>query len=174
MSAQAGLPPGLHPLLAPLAFLVGSWRGEGVGGYPDIDDFPYAQELSFVPLPGKPALGYSSRTWRPDTSEPLATEVGFWRMAGPDDARVVELMLAHPFGIVEVYVGSVVGSLAGSVTGPKIELTSNVTVRTATARQVERSERLYGMVDGDLAYAVDMAAEGHPLTPHLSARLSRA
>jgi len=162
-----GAPPnGLHPSLAPLGFLVGTWRGEGVGGYPGIDDFPYAQELSFVPLPGKPAMGYSSRTWRPDTSMPLATEVGFWRMAGPDDDRVVELMLAHPFGIVEVYVGS--------VRGTTIELTSNVTVRTATARQVERSERLYGMVEGDLAYAVDMAAEGHPLTPHLSARLSRS
>jgi len=49
-----------------------------------------------------------------------------------------------------------------------------VTVRTATARTVERSERLYGLVEGDLAYAVDMAAEGHPLTPHLSARLVRS
>jgi len=159
-------PPGLHPLLAPLAFLVGTWRGEGIGGHPDIEDFPYAQEASFVPLPGKPAIGYSSRTWRPGTLQPLATEVGFWRMAGPEGQRVVELMLAHPFGIVELYVGTVAGT--------KIELTSNVTVRTATARTVERSERLYGLVEGDLAYAVDMAAEGHPLTPHLSARLVRS
>jgi len=161
-----GASAGLHPLLALLAFLVGTWHGEGVGGYPDIDDFPYAQEVSFVPLPGKPAMAYSSRTWRPGSLEPLATEVGFWRMAGPEDEPVVELMLAHPFGVVEVYVGT--------VTGTTIELTSNVTVRTATARDVERSERLYGLVEGDLAYAVDMAAEGHPLGPHLSARLVRS
>jgi hypothetical protein len=32
-------------------------------------------------------------------------------------------------------------------------------------------KRLYGLVDGDLAYAVDMAAEGHPLQAHFSARL---
>jgi hypothetical protein len=165
----------LHPALEPLAALVGSWSGEGVGGYPDLDaDFVYAQTVVFTPLPGKPVLGYQSRTWRPASVDPavaqpgapMATEVGFWRMAG--DATV-EVMLAHPFGIVEVYVGD----LSPTPTGFKIELSDNITVRTATARQVERSQRLYGLVGGDLAYAVDMAAEGHPMTPHLSARLTR-
>jgi hypothetical protein len=162
-----GVAPELHADLQPLAFLIGSWAGEGVGGYPDLDsDFVYAQELSFTALPGKPVLGYSSRTWRPDSGAPMATEVGFWRMGGP---TTVEVMLAHPFGICEVFVGE----LGSTPTGVKIELTDNITVRTATARQVERSQRLYGLVEGDLAYAIDMAAEGHPLTPHLSARLSR-
>jgi len=158
----------LHPSLAPLAPLVGTWTGQGVGGYPDLEsDFVYAQTLSFTPLPGKPALGYQSRTWRPETQEPMATEVGFWRMSSE---TTVEVMLAHPFGIVEIYVGD----LSPTPTGFKIELSDNVTVRSATAREVERSQRLYGLVEGDLAYAVDMSAEGHPLTPHLSARLTRA
>jgi hypothetical protein len=162
------LPEGAHPALAPLAGLIGTWSGEGVGGYPDLsEDFVYAQTLSFTPLPGKPVLGYQSRTWRPETSEPLATEVGFWRLSGD---TTVEVMLAHPFGIVEIFVGD----LAPTATGLKIELTDNMTVRTATAREVERSQRLYGLVEGDLAYAIDMAAEGHPLTPHLSAKLTRS
>jgi nitrobindin-like protein len=161
------LPEGVHPGLAPLAGLIGTWSGEGVGGYPDLDeDFAYAQTLTFTPLPGKPVLGYQSRTWRPDTQAPMATEVGFWRLSGD---TTVEVMLAHPFGIVEIYVGD----LAPTATGFKIELNDNVTARTATARNVERSQRLYGLVEGDLAYAIDMAAEGHPLTPHLSAKLSR-
>jgi hypothetical protein len=168
VSDPAEQPPELHPALAPLADLVGTWSGEGVGGYPDLEsDFVYEQTVSFTPIPGKPVLGYQSRTWRPDTGAPMATEVGFWRMS---DDNTVEVMLAHPFGIVEIYVGD----LSPTATGFKIELTDNMTVRTATAREVERSQRLYGMVDGDLAYAVDMAAEGHPLTPHLSARLTRA
>src|SRR4051794_9314078 len=159
--------PGMHPGLAPLAALVGSWSGEGVGGYPDLDsDFVYAQSLSFTPLPGKPVLGYQSRSWRPESGQPLATEVGFWRMT---ESSTVEVMLAHPFGIAEIYVGD----LTPTATGFKIELADNVTVRTATARQVERSQRLYGLVEGDLAYAVDMAAEGYEMTPHLSAKLQR-
>jgi hypothetical protein len=76
----------------------------------------------------------------------------------------VEVMLAHPFGIAEIYVGT--------VTGTKVDLDSNVVIRTSTAREVNRSARLYGLVEGDLAYAVDMAAEGKPLQSHLSARLS--
>lgn len=159
----------VHPDLLPLAFLVGTWRGEGVGGYPGVEDFRYGQELTFL-SEGRPALGYRSRTWwlgEPragrEEGSPLATEVGFWRM---QPGGVVEVMLAHPFGIAEVYVGEVHGT--------RIELDSNVLVRTATARQVERSRRLYGLVEGgDLAYAMDMAAEGKPLQPHLSARLSR-
>lgn len=35
-------------------------------------------------------------------------------------------------------------------------------------------KRLYGMVEEELMYAVDRAAEGTPLSSHLSARLSRA
>lgn len=156
-----------HPALAPLAALVGSWSGTGVGGYPDLDaDFVFDQVVTFTPLPGKPVLGYQSRTWAADDGRPLATEVGFWRMPDP---TTVEVMLAHPFGIVEVYVGD----LSATATGFKVELSDNITVRTATARQVERSQRLYGLVDGDLAYAVDMAAEGYDLTPHLSAKLKR-
>jgi hypothetical protein len=75
-------------------------------------------------------------------------------------------MLAHPFGIAEIYVGR--------VTDTRIDLDSNVLVRSSTARDVERSVRLYGIVEGgDLAYAVDMAAGGKPMQSHLSARLSR-
>lgn len=161
------LPEGAHPRLAPLAGLIGTWSGEGVGGYPDLEeDFAFSQTLSFTPLPGKPVLGYQSRTWRTETGDPLATEVGFWRLSGD---TTVEVMLAHPFGIVEIYVGD----LAPTATGFKIELSDNVTARTATARQVERSQRLYGLVEGDLAYVVEMKAEGYELTPHLSAKLSR-
>ncbi|EFC82379.1 FABP family protein [Parafrankia sp. EUN1f] len=174
--------PELHPSLLPLAFLVGTWRGEGVGGYEGMESFHYGQEITFA-ADGRPALGYVSHTWWADEprdgrepGSPLATETGFWRVQppatepGPDGKvnrnPVVEVMLAHPFGIAEIYVGTIAGT--------RVDLDSNVLIRTTTAREVTRSVRLYGLVEGgDLAYAIDMEASGKPLQSHLSARLHR-
>ena len=74
-------------------------------------------------------------------------------------------MLAHPTGIAEIYLGE--------VSGTKIEMATDVVVRTASAKEVRAGHRLYGMAGGDLAYAYDMAAVGQPLQPHLSAQLKR-
>lgn len=156
----------LPPELFPISYLLGTWVGEGVGGYPGEPDFPFAQELTFSPIPGLAVFGYVSRTWHPESGEPISGEVGYWRVAGTFETGMrIEVTLAHPTGIAEVYVGDVEGA--------KIELSDNVTVRTATARPVERSHRLYGLVEGDLAYAIDIAAEGHEMRPHMSARLQR-
>ncbi|HTC69718.1 MAG TPA: heme-binding beta-barrel domain-containing protein, partial [Acidothermaceae bacterium] len=35
----------LHPALEPFTFLLGTWRGVGVGGYPTIESFRYGQEV---------------------------------------------------------------------------------------------------------------------------------
>ncbi len=162
MTSEADLPAQLFPI----SYLLGTWVGEGVGGYPGEPDYPFAQELSFQPVPGLAAFGYSSRTWDPQSGAPLSMEVGFWRAAGTFETGLrVEVTIAHPTGIAEVYVGD--------VDGAKIELDDNVTVRTATARPIERFHRLYGLVEGDLAYAIDIAAEGQPMRPHMSARLRR-
>jgi hypothetical protein len=116
---------------------------------------------------GRPYLTYSSRTWLLDDDgqrvRPAASESGYWRPG--EGERDVELVLAHPTGIVDVYVGEVVFH--------KIELATELVACTSTAKRVTGMKRLYGLVDGDLAYAVDMAAEGHPLQAHFSARLVR-
>jgi hypothetical protein len=114
---------------------------------------------------GRPYLTYSSRTWLLDDDgqrvRPAASESGYWRPG--EGERDVEVVLAHPTGIVDVYVGEVVFH--------KIELATELVACTSTAKRVTGMKRLYGLVDGDLAYAVDMAAEGHPLQAHFSARL---
>ena len=74
-------------------------------------------------------------------------------------------MLAHPTGIVEIYLGEVVFH--------KIEMRTDVVARTATAKEYTAGHRLYGLVDGNLMYAYDMAAQGEPLTSHLSAELKK-
>jgi THAP4-like, heme-binding beta-barrel domain len=154
-----------HPDLAPLLFLLGRWEGAGIGGYPTIESFRFGQEISFGHN-GKPYLIYVSRTWLLDEDgvpvRPLATESGYWR---PQPGGQAELILAHPTGIAEVYLGE--------ITGARVELRTDVVARTATAKEVTAGHRLYGLVGDDLAWAFDMAAVGQPLQPHISAQLKR-
>jgi hypothetical protein len=147
---------------SPLDFLLGTWAGEGRGAYPTIADFGYREEIAFVQPPGKPFLAYSQRTWALDDGRPLHAETGYWRTT--EDAGV-EVLLAHPTGIVEIQ--------QGTLNGTAIRLRSTTVGLTATAKQVEALERDLD-VDGDvLRYAVRMAAVGIPLTHHLSATLRR-
>jgi hypothetical protein len=157
--------PELHPDLAPLTFLLGNWEGAGVGGYPTIESFRFGQEVSFTHI-GKPYLIYNSRTWRLDDEgnlgAPLARESGYWRVQA---GGRVELVLAHPTGIAEIYVGE--------VTGTRVELRTDVVTRTETAKEYTAGHRLYGLIGEDLGYAYDMAAMGQSLQSHLSAQLKR-
>jgi hypothetical protein len=158
--------PDLHPDLLGLLPLVGRWRGTGKGGYPTIEDFDYAQEIRFS-HDGRRFLAYESRSWIIDADgkpiRPGHREVGWWRPGADDDD--LEVLLTLPTGIVEV--------LVGRTEGTKWELATDAVVRTATAKEVTAEKRLYGIVDGDLLYAADLAAAGHGLTAHLSARLER-
>ena len=164
--------PDLHPHLLGLLPFVGVWRGWGKGGYPTIEDFDYAQEIRFS-HDGRPFLYYESRTWLVDEDRnpvrPSAREVGWWRPqitgAGARDGDTVEVELAHPTGIMELYIGR--------ITGTQVELGTDAVVRTANAKNVAAGHRLYGIVEGALLYAYDMAAMDQPSSPHMSARLER-
>jgi hypothetical protein len=158
--------------LIPLAWLVGSWAGVGVVGYPTMaGDQQFGQEVEFS-HDGRPFLSYTSRTWLLDADgaqlRPLATETGFWRPVGPAEqgGTALEVLLAHPTGIIETYYGS--------VDGPRVELATDVVARTETAKEYNAAHRLYGLVEGDLLWVLEMAAVGRPLTSHASARLKRA
>ena len=156
---------GPDPAIAPLSFLLGRWEGAGVVGYPTIESAQFGQEISFSHN-GKPFLIYSSRSWLLDPDgkigRPLAMEVGFWR---PRPENQLEVLLTHPTGITEIYLGEIAGT--------KIEMATDAVVRTASAKEVTAGKRLYGMVGADLAYAYDMAAVGQPLQAHVSAQLKR-
>lgn len=144
-----------------LTFLLGTWAGEGVGEYPTIETFRYGEEVRFFHT-GKPFLAYTQRTWALDDGRPLHAESGYWRIT---PAGRVELVLAHPTGIVEVQ--------EGEVAGASVRLRSTTIATTATAKLVEALERDIDVEGDQLRYAVRMAAVGQPLIHHLAATLQR-
>jgi len=153
--------PPLHPDVLPLAGLIGTWRGEGAGRYPTITPFRYTEEVTFRST-GKPFLAYEQRTWALDDGRPLHSEAGYWR-AKPDGA--IEVVMAHPTGIVEV--------LEGRLDGDRLELSSTTVAGTTTAVEVTALRRVFELRGDVLAYTLAMAAVGQPLEHHLAAELRR-
>jgi hypothetical protein len=159
------MPTDLHPDLAALAPLLGTWSGQGAGKYPTIPPFDYLEEVVFAHV-GKPFLTYGQKTKAVADGKPLHAETGYLRVPQPGQ---VELVLAHPSGITEIEVGTY------SVTGDLIEMQMSTTAvgLTPSAKEVTALGRSF-RIDGDeLSYTVRMGAVGQPLQDHLAAVLHR-
>ncbi|TCL86420.1 uncharacterized protein DUF1794 [Curtobacterium sp. PhB142] len=195
------LPEGLAPELVPLSWLVGVWEGTGVVEYPVGDEeaprtYEFGQRVSFS-HDGLPYLNYSSTTWLlDDDNTPLAAEMGYWRIDRPTepgdrgpamllgegptpfttvesvealrnttDGFDVEAAIVHPTGVNELYVGRV---LKG-----RIDLATDAVMRSPNAKDYSAATRLYGLVEGKLFWAWDIAALGRELTSHASGQLAK-
>jgi len=160
------LPENLHPECVKVAWLLGTWHGNGEGDYPTIEKFQFAQELIFT-HDGRPFFHYMSKATVIDAEgnkvRDAAIETGFLR---PKADGSVEFVLAHNTGFVEIYLGEAEGG--------KLELSTDAVVRTSTAKEYVGGHRLYGLVEGDLWFAYDMAAMEQELQPHLWGKLVRS
>lgn len=196
------LPTDLPADLVPLSWLIGVWEGTGVIDFPVGEERlhgEFAHRVSFS-HDGGPFLNYSSTATftGEDGAEPvqLVAETGFWRLsraatdsdAGPallppqapgavrtvDDVEElrsasggfpIEVSLARSDGTLELYLGE--------INGPRIDIASDAIVRGAGAKEYGAATRLYGLVDGHLLWAWDIAALGTALRSHASARLAK-
>lgn len=131
-----------------------------------------------------------------EASVPLVAETGFWRLARPatdadpgpallpplttvpartvDDVEALrapsggfplEVSLSHSDGVLELYLGE--------ISGPRIDIATDAIVRGAGGKNYGAATRMYGLVDGHLLWAWDIAALGSELASHASARLAR-
>lgn len=193
------LPVDLPAELVPLSWLLGVWEGTGVLDYKIGEDHvqrEFGQRISFS-HDGLPYVNYSAHSWVLDEHRtPLVAETGYWRLSRPlgegdpgpgmlpgagsrpfsnaqavetlrngDNGFDIEVSLVHPDGVSEVYLGQ--------VRGPRIDLVTDAVMRTAGAKEYSAATRLYGLVEGHLLWAWDMAALGQQLRTHASARLAK-
>lgn len=197
------LPTDLPADLAPLAWLIGVWEGTGVIDYTAGEkrfQGEFAHRVSFS-HDGGSFLNYAataSYLGEGDGTEPMAlvAETGFWRLsrsagtadAGPallppaipgarrtaddvealrtaDGGFVIEVSLAHSDGALELYLGE--------INGPRIDMATDAIIRPAGAKEYSAASRMYGLVEGHLLWAWDIAALGSELRSHASARLGR-
>ena len=153
--------PPLHPDVEPLAFLLGTWKGEGDGWWPTTDPFRYGEEMTFEHV-GDPFLMYSQRSWLVADGSPLHFERGFFRPAGPGR---LEIVLAHPLGIVEV--------AEGTLSGTVVDVVSTSVTFTTTGSPVTELRRRMEATGDVLTYRLEMAMRDIELTRHLQAELTR-
>lgn len=189
--------------LVPLSWLVGVWEGTGVIDYRVGETHfagEFSHRVSFS-HDGGPFLNYAATATllaadeRP--AQQLVSETGYWRLAreatdaapgpgllpalGAEPARTaedveklrttddggfpIEVVLSHSDGVQELYVGE--------VNGARIDLGTDAVVRAASAKPYGAATRMYGLVEGHLLWAWDIAALGRELASHASARLAK-
>lgn len=182
------IPDGLAPELFPLAWLVGRWRGPGYVTEPGHGERPVVQEAVFE-YGGGNYLSYRATTWLLDgdfgaldgdidvtslEAGPVwASESGYWRVTSTESAEKSD---AAPVSELEVLLTEASGYLAlyyGGAQNGRIELGSDTTIRTPTATERTAATRMYGLVNAELYWAVDLATGGEPLKSHASGRLQR-
>jgi hypothetical protein len=150
------IPEGLDFALIPMSFLIGRWGGGGVGH----GDVPFTQQIDIAVIPGRTVLSHVSTTTAEDGT--VTTELGFWRPG--EGVTDVEFLAVDASGFLEV--------CYGEVDGYRIELGSDAIIRTSTGPDVTAVRRLYGRVEGDLAYALDRAGSNGHWSSYASARLN--
>lgn len=194
------IPTDLPADLVPLSWLIGVWEGTGVIDY-EADGRRFTGEFTHrvsFSHDGGDFLNYSAvaSLHEGEARTPLVSEVGFWRLARPatdadagpallpptgdrpertvDDVEAlrnadggfdIEVPIVHSDGVSELYLGQ--------IKGPRIDMATDAVIRTAGAKSYAAASRMYGLVDGHLLWAWDIAALGGELGSHASARLAR-
>jgi hypothetical protein len=152
----------LHPLCAPVAFLLGEWHGEGHGGYPGMTPFAYREEMRIWHT-GKAYLAFEQRAWQNDgekAGRELHGELGYLRC---QEEGELELIVAMAPGHVE--------ASKGSVEGTRITLASVGFVDAPSAQPVSAVKRTWWLEGDVLRYELEMSALDEPMTWHLAAEL---
>ena len=78
----------------------------------------------------------------------------------------MEATVITPEGVAELYIGKTIGTT-------RLEMEADAIAYTPSGQHRTGSHRLFGIVEGALLYAQEIALDNGPLRPHMSARLLR-
>ncbi|HUY60260.1 MAG TPA: FABP family protein [Candidatus Dormibacteraeota bacterium] len=149
-----------HPGLAPLAFLVGRWVGEGRGLWAAEPPYRYREQLTFT-HDGRPFLAYEQLTWELPGGQPRHREAGFLSLDGAGGVRWVA---AQVIGIVE--------TAAGTVRGTACEVVTAGVAHGPGAAPVTAVGRRWWLEGASLHSLTRLGVNGEPLTDHVRAVLA--
>ena len=191
------IPDDLPIELTPFTFLLGNWKGSGVISYPksngESKEVEFLQTMSFTPVGGR--LDFRSDVVDLEGKQ-ISQERGFWSLAKPaseaeagpgllpgsgepsftvrEDLELlrnaaggfdIEALIIQPSMISELYFGQIKGA--------RIDIATDAVMRSPNSKEYSAGQRIFGLVEGALLWAWDIAALGNPLASHASARLER-
>lgn len=157
-----------------MARIEGVWVGEGVGIYPPrVGEFHYIEELAFTPTAKPIVWEVRSATRHRDNGKPMHSEVGYLRAPPSDAGDLIEIALAHPFGVTELSLGTVVNDHKMQIMAEPSSLQRTPSAKSPPTTGLRRTYEL--SPDGSvLTFSMDMATESHPeLQHHLLCTLRR-
>lgn len=162
----------VHPLVAPISHILGTWTGIGNGSYPTVQPFQYFEKVTFAHNPIRPVVFYTQTTnkivdGKPDPTTPMHSESGFFKVL-PEGK--LEVSMSDSIGYATTYVGLI------EDTGRTLSLQSTSISGVPSAKQTSRITRVLkfsGAQLDTLNYELDMEAVGQPMQHHLDAKLTR-
>mgnify|MGYP000002082665 FL=1 len=190
------LPDDLPISLTPFTFLLGTWTGSGVVSYPVGQS--KATEVNFFQVCQFTALENGKLEYRSTFSDSegiiISQEHGYWLLAKPSGEHDpgpgllpgtgkpiietreelesmrnenggfdIEAIISNSDSVSELYFGQIKGA--------RVDIATDAVLRSPNTKDYSAGVRMFGLVEGALLWAWDMAAIGSPLKSHASARL---
>ncbi|XP_059470506.1 peroxynitrite isomerase THAP4-like [Neocloeon triangulifer] len=152
--------------LKPLLWLIGRWKSEsGVGTFPTVSPFEYAEEIEFFSLGQQPLLNYAAYSFKPGANVPMHCEKGFLRIKPGTNS--ISFMVAHNLGLAVLEEGEVAGN--------EINLESKNIGRMSFAKdpEVTKLKRCFKLEGDVLEQIVHMQTSKTEMSEHLVAKYKK-
>ena len=163
-------------MLEPISWLAGTWKGQGCGGFPTMDDFEFEDEMRIkTDLKGyvqEPLIHFEEMAWVLDKEEKrfMHWETGYFK---PDQDGRIQFYICHNTGRIEITYGKfeVLNSQNKSF---EIHFNSEFIRNDKGTKFATKSNRKIILQDDTLTYSLAMSTEDvSEMNHHLTSKLMK-